>query len=1221
MRVIGWLVIVFGWMCMVYGQELAVSRAYPFKHYGSAEGLSQSAVNGIIQDNQGYIWLTTQEGINRFDGYGFRKFYRNNEQTRTGLTNDNFTAITLDDAGQLWTGTGQGLFVFNAEHELFDPILLPVEGMQPFINAISSNGPLLAIATSQGLFIWHRVQQQFINIEELPIHLRAGNVPHLAALGDGFVTIDEDVALWHIGPVSTSAVMQFSATLLPAVAQLNFVYHRRNGDVLLFSSKGIAQLTAERKVVPIFSAVASFPAVRGVGETDTGLLWLATENGLFNFDDVSLKLVKAQDYRTSLKGIKGSSLLNCFVDSSGLVWVGTHHNGVAVYDPSSDWLDTLSGLSKTPSSFNQSSISALYSENERMLWIGGAEGAARLNLASGELHTIASELLPDDWVTVIHQDSKGQFWFGFHDGPLGIWDPYQNLFMALPNFPIVQATSLVERQEFLYLATRNDGVWRVHLPSLKVEQWRKDSGPNGWPTNRIQSLFVDSQGELWIGTFDSGLLRYDERTHAVQRYDVNTVGLTDNLVLSVREHQPGLLWVGTKAGLNLFNVASATVQRFGRPQGLSNETIYDVLSDGKQYWIPTNDGVFRFDFQSQRFLRYGSDDGLPNDEFNANAFARSPAGVLFFGGISGVAIVKPWLLNPANEPAPTQLSAVSLYGQPLPLVSWQTASAARPVELSFEQNVLQFALTTLQFNGQERLRFFYQLAGSDARWLANDIGDNRIDLIHLAPGEYHLNAYAENLNGLRGAPLQLHFVIKPSLWRSPMAFTGYVAIVALVIFIIAWQVRQKRQIQKASFLAVRKREEQLNLALRGSGDEMWDWDMVNDHIERLNPSGKLAFPTEVDWHGLNSFSDYIHPDDIAQIQQAIAAHLCGDTPYYQATYRIRAVDGSWLWVADHGQVTKVEHGKPQRMSGVIRNIDALKTAQMALLELNSSLEQKVAQRTLDLQQANTDLTSMIDQLHVARGQLVEAEKMASLGAMVAGISHEVNTPLGIALTAMSFLLEQGQQLFDKLQQGTMTKSDFTQFQKEFLSSVQLALTNLNRAAELVRSFKQVSVDQSAEDLRYVDLKQVLQDSLNTLKPKFKNTDYLLKLTCADDLQVQTYPGAVSQIVINLVMNSLTHGFKERNNGEIHLTVYSDLTDPDEVLMIYKDDGVGMTEDAVKKVFEPFFTTNRSAGSTGLGMHICYNLVSQKLMGQIICNSAPGQGVEFYIRFPKILTLS
>ncbi len=288
-----------------------------------------------------------------------------------------------------------------------------------------------------------------------------------------------------------------------------------------------------------------------------------------------------------------------------------------------------------------------------------------------------------------------------------------------------------------------------------------------------------------------------------------------------------------------------------------------------------------------------------------------------------------------------------------------------------------------------------------------------------------------------------------------------------------------------------------------------------------------------------------------------------------------------------------------------RDITELKRAQDNLEALNARLEEMVRVRT-------EELTGSLESLKSTQKQLVESEKMASLGGMVAGIAHEINTPLGIGITSISFIGDRCKNITALHEGGKMTRSDFERFLKDTEESTSAALFNLRKAGELIQSFKQVSVDQTTETPRRFNLKAYLEEVVLSLAPNFRRKGHSVTVEGNGDLVLDSYPGAIMQIVTNLVMNSVIHGFEEKRAGEISIGV----SESDGVVLLrYGDNGRGMDTEEKVMVFEPFFTTRRTRGGTGLGMHIVYNLVSGKLGGTIECQSTPGSGTVFIIQIP------
>jgi signal transduction histidine kinase len=267
-----------------------------------------------------------------------------------------------------------------------------------------------------------------------------------------------------------------------------------------------------------------------------------------------------------------------------------------------------------------------------------------------------------------------------------------------------------------------------------------------------------------------------------------------------------------------------------------------------------------------------------------------------------------------------------------------------------------------------------------------------------------------------------------------------------------------------------------------------------------------------------------------------------------------------------------------------------------------------------LESQNAALNQALTQLQEAQSELVRQEKLASLGQMVAGVAHEINTPLGICVTATSHLVQELKLTKEELAAGEMTEETLNSFFDVVDQSLRIMTTNTQRAANLVRSFKQVAVDQSSDNIRNFNLCKYVGEILLSLQPKLKGRPVKVQVDCPGDLEVNSFPGAVSQILTNMVVNSLVHGFERDQPGNI--TIRARLEDEDTVAFEYGDDGAGMDADTLSRLFDPFFTTKRGSGGSGLGAHILYNLVTGSLGGSLRVESSPGNGLQYFLRFPR-----
>ncbi len=275
------------------------------------------------------------------------------------------------------------------------------------------------------------------------------------------------------------------------------------------------------------------------------------------------------------------------------------------------------------------------------------------------------------------------------------------------------------------------------------------------------------------------------------------------------------------------------------------------------------------------------------------------------------------------------------------------------------------------------------------------------------------------------------------------------------------------------------------------------------------------------------------------------------------------------------------------------------------LEVINMLSSQIA-ISIEKAQLSQALTKIKD----TQKQLVQAEKMASLGNLVSGVAHEINTPVGVAVTAVSHMIGTTENIIKNYNEDNISKHELEEYLNDSIETIELLFMNLNKAASLINGFKRVSADMSNEDKRTFNLKKYIKDILLSLSPELKKYKHTIEVFCDDDLEILSYPGVYSQIITNLIINSIMHAYDEDDEGKIEIRA---LRDENNIKLIYSDDGKGMDAETKSKIFEPFFTTNRQSG-TGLGMHIIFNLVTQTLNGTITCESSPNKGTEFIIEF-------
>ncbi|MET3133658.1 signal transduction histidine kinase [Oxalobacteraceae bacterium GrIS 1.11] len=411
-----------------------------------------------------------------------------------------------------------------------------------------------------------------------------------------------------------------------------------------------------------------------------------------------------------------------------------------------------------------------------------------------------------------------------------------------------------------------------------------------------------------------------------------------------------------------------------------------------------------------------------------------------------------------------------------------------------------------------------------------------------------------------------------------------------------------RASEEKALLALKESEQRWHFALEGAGDGVWDWNITQDKVFYSKRCLELlGFPEHTSVFALAEWKKCLHPDDLDTVMAEVQAYLDGAIPSFVNEHRFRFGDG-WKWLLARGMVVARDAaGRPLRMTGTYSDITARKLAEVELLALNKHLDERVASRTAELQQAME--------------QIVVTEKMASLGRLVAGIAHELNTPLGNIILSSSTLKDLIEDIARRAGARKLTASGLDEFLHNGKDACELIERNSTHAGDLINSFKQVAVDQAGQQRRSFDLCKIVKDMVAALGPITRRARVAIEVRIPSGIMMDSYPGSLEQIITNLVTNSIHHGFDHEHGGRI---VIDGRLRSDTVELSYEDDGRGIDKHLHDKVFEPFFTTKMGQGGSGLGLAIVHNIVHAIVKGSVRLESEPGRGVRFLFCLPRVL---
>jgi len=390
---------------------------------------------------------------------------------------------------------------------------------------------------------------------------------------------------------------------------------------------------------------------------------------------------------------------------------------------------------------------------------------------------------------------------------------------------------------------------------------------------------------------------------------------------------------------------------------------------------------------------------------------------------------------------------------------------------------------------------------------------------------------------------------------------------------------------------------------------------ISDAIIRTDKNGIIVYS--------NIKADEMLETDLTGLEVKKALYFMHDNDVRDAEETSRNDLGQYLitvqnkkrWLEITQDNIKSETGDITGKVLVLHDLTEVMKGKEKLEAANTSLEARVKERTERLQNTNNQLEESLNSLAAAQEQLVHSEKMAALGGLVAGISHEINTPIGIGVTSATNIEEKMHELEEVFLSGKLTRTEFESYINHTRKALDILISNLRRASDLIRSFKQVAVDQTSDELRDIDLRSYCDEIIMSLHPKLKSTNINIKNIIPNDIHIYTNPGAIYQVISNLILNSIVHAFDKESPDKLPEVIIDSGYSGDEVIINYSDNGKGVDEDALSRIYEPFFTTKRGQGGSGLGMNVVYNLITTSLKGKINATSELGNGLSVIMNIP------
>ncbi len=863
---------------LILGLSVSV-RSLEFKHLSIDAGLSQSTIYAILQDKQGFIWIGTQDGLNKYDGYKFI-VYRHDPQNIHSLSHNEIFSIYEDSTGTLWIGTGEGLERYDREHDKFihyqndskNPYSLShnevwsiYEDNQGFLWIGTNGGGLNKLDRETGRFTRYQHDSknpQTINHNSIwPIYQDKNNNLWIGTNGGGLNKFNYQEQKFTHYLINTKNPYNLSNNVAS-------IYEDNTGNLWIGTLNGLHIFDRKQKK---FTSYFHNPdnknslrhrSVWNIIEDHKNRLWIGTGGGLNLFNRETNSFTKFQDKFNDL-----NLIFSLYQDRANTIWVGTEGNGLSYFNCEQEKFIHYKHEPNNSNSLNNNEVFAIYVDSEDIIWIGTEYGGLNKFNNSKVTHYQHDPRNPNsissDEIQIIYEDSNKILWIGTYGGGLNSFD--REKFVTFKNIPH-DLTSLSDdyvlsihedHANNLWVGTR-DGLNKFDQKNNKFERYNYESNNlDSLSHKEISVIYEDSKNSLWIGTQGGGLNKLVQDKFIRYQHDKkNPTSLSNNDILSIYEDKIGNLWIGTlTGGLNKFDGKQFTTYR----KSLPNDTVYGILEDEKGYlWLSTNQGLAKFNPKTGLSKNYDVSDGLQSNEFNTGAFYKNRHGEMLFGGINGFNQFNPNLIKDNYYIPPVVITKLSVFNQPLTIGGdsplQQHINVAKELTLSYKQTFFSFELATLNFLKAEKNQYAYKLEGFDQDW--NYIGNQRNAYYTNVPyGKYIFKIKGSNNDGLWNEQgNELKITILPPPWQTWWAYVLYIIIILTIIISYV-------RYQKLKLIAKQREleyEKQLALQLKAT-DILKDEFLANTSHELRTPlNGIIGIAESLIDGSAGKINKYLH---------------------------------------------------------------------------------------------------------------------------------------------------------------------------------------------------------------------------------------------------------------------------------------------------------------------------------------------------------------------------
>ncbi|PHR85532.1 MAG: hypothetical protein COA59_00825 [Colwellia sp.] len=951
-----------------------------FSHLSTLDGLSNSNVFGITQDNQGFIWFATEDGLNRFDGKNFVT-YRHNANNEHSIADNLIRKIFIDSEQTLWIGTQNGLSRYNPifnnfdnyfstpdnDNSLRDNIIWDIyqNKSEPLKNNQAT--PLIWISTTDGLHTV-TVDSDTRNLTFQRIKIRGYNDNTreiktifqdkqqnywLGSFDNGIHLISKN--LTYLGSLTSQNKydLTIDAKALFDIKTIDNQYWLATDNGLFIVDDRyqlISHLTVNKTSNNTKQSLLS-NNIRAIAQFDENHVWLATHEGL---NTINLLSDTIESYQNNAQptSLSENWLMDIYQDRNNNMWLASYGGGLNKHSP-------LTGLfhhGLTTKESNNFRVESFAETSDGTIWLSSEEqGLYSLNV-DGILEKITIPL--DKNIRQILANNTSYLWLQLTDNKIFKFDPAKNTLTEHS-----QWSTSTNYSTDSPLTLINDNFWYIDevgvLSNYQTNKQKIISYPLENNDHIINFQLVDNR-VLWILTKNNKILTFDINEKTFKSKKISLPITTDKTYNKKLRVSKNWLWlVSGLQGIALMDRHTNQIKTFDASNGLPNSFIASILIDEKENaWLATNTGIIKINPFTNTVTSFDKDFSINKPEFIEFSSLKSSHGNMYFGGSNGYyqflpsdisqvtqKIEKPLFTNlyVANKKIKiknenqTNIANTKPTYDPTYEISKQL-NFLEQVELAYKQSPISFEFISPNTKLPSQLGYKYRLLSLEKYWIDAAIGvginNNRATYTNLSPGDYIFEVQAFDIYQPNNAKTsQLNVRILPPWWLSTSMLFVYTLIALLILTYVIQQYRNKKRYH----LQIKESEERLKLSLWGSGDEMWDWNIITGKIYRSNIWGILEFPQDgtrnssSEKNNLGKESTNVHQHDIARVKQALDNHFANKTTHFEATYRVKDKNNRWIWILDRGKIVeRDENNNATRMTGTLKDISQIKKAEERL---------------------------------------------------------------------------------------------------------------------------------------------------------------------------------------------------------------------------------------------------------------------------------------------------